>query len=125
MRSRVARLAATGAVLALALASFAHADTQKVGNMLVNVSAKLAPKKLPRDGLSPIAVSVGWKITSTDGNETPTLKTVKIEINRNGILDPTGLPSCPYSRIQPASTSRALKNCRPALVGTGNFSAHV
>jgi hypothetical protein len=125
MRRRVAWLAATGALGILAVGGLARADTQKISNMLVHVSAKLAPKKLPRDGLAPIAVSVGWKITSTDGSETPTLKTVKIEINRNGVLNPTGLPTCPYSRIQPASTSRALQNCRDALVGTGNFSAHV
>jgi len=123
--SRVARLAAAGALMALALVGMARADTQQIGNMIVHVTAKLAPKELPRDGLSPIAVSVGWKISSTDGTETPTLKTVKIAINRNGTLDPTGLPTCPYSQIQPASTSRALKNCRPSLVGTGNFSAHV
>lgn len=100
-------------------------ETQQVGNMLLNVSAKLSPKKLPREGRAPIAVSVGWTISSTDGSEPPKLKTIEIEINRNGILDATGLPVCPYAKIQPASTQRALKNCRSSLVGEGSFSALV
>jgi hypothetical protein len=126
MRRRVVgRIAAVLAAVVLVAAGVAQAETQKVGTTLVNVSAKIAPKRLPREGRAPVAVSVGWKISSTDGGEPPTLKKVKIEINRKGILDPTGLPICPYARIQPASTSRALSNCRSSLVGKGSFSAHV
>jgi hypothetical protein len=72
-----------------------------------------------------VAVSLGWKVATRDGSEPPTLKRLKIEINRNGILDPTGLPVCPYSKIQPASTERALRNCRSSLVGRGSFAALV
>ncbi|HEX6153451.1 MAG TPA: hypothetical protein VFZ19_08020 [Solirubrobacterales bacterium] len=100
-------------------------ETQQVGSMLLDVSAQLSPKRLPRDRLAPIAVSIGWRISSTDGSEPPKLKTIAIEINRNGVLDASGLPACPYEKIQPASTSRALANCRPSLVGTGSFSALV
>jgi hypothetical protein len=100
-------------------------ETRQVGGMVFNVSAALAPKKLPRERLAPVGVSVGWNISSTDGSEPPKLQTIKIEINRNGILDATGLPVCPYDRIQPASTERALQNCRSSLVGTGSFSAQV
>lgn len=124
-RRGVARLAAALAATALLSAGIAQGDTRKVGNMLVNVSAKLAPKRLPRSGRAPVAVSVGWKISSTDGSAPSTLKTVKIQINSNGILNATGLPTCPYSKIQPASTQRALSNCRSSLVGTGSFAAHV
>lgn len=117
-------------VLALAAAGLvacgiASADVKVVGGMVVQLTARLAPKSLPRDSQSPISVSVGWKISSDDGSEPATLKAVRIQINRNGVLDPTGLPICPYSRIQPASTARALQNCRGALVGTGTFAAHV
>ncbi len=117
---------ALAALLALAATSLAQADTQILGNLQLSVAAKLSPKRLPRQGAAPIAVSVGWKITSTDPAQRPAvLKAVKIEINRAGILDPTGLPNCPYTEIQPASTSRALANCRPSLVGKGSFSALV
>ena len=114
------------ALAALALTTLAQAETQIVGNLQLSVAAKLQPKSLPRKEAAPIAVSVGWKIQSTDpALRPPTLKAVKIEINRAGVLDPTGLPDCPYPEIQPASTSRALANCRSSLVGKGSFSALV
>lgn len=129
MRSHSAKLAValTLLVVALAGAAVAHGDseTQLVGNVEMTTSATLSPKKLPRDSRAPVAVSLGWKVATIDGSTPPTLKKLRIEINRNGILDPTGLPICPYEKIQPASTSRALKNCRSSLVGRGSFSALV
>lgn len=128
MRSHPIKLAVVLAFLVSALgAAIANAETetQIVGNVEMTTSAKLAPKRLPRDGRAPVAVSLGWKVATTDGTTPPTLKKLRIEINRNGILDPTGLPICPYDKIQPASTQRALKNCKSSLVGKGSFSALV
>jgi len=127
MRKKSLRiLLLASALLALALTSYAGAETKILGNLQLSVQAKLSPKKLPRETSAPIAVSVGWQIQSTDpAQRPPSLKSVKIEINRAGILDPTGLPDCPYPQIQPASTQRALANCRPSLVGQGSFSALV
>jgi len=113
------------ALLALGAASFASAEVAQKGTLRLSVTGRISPKKLPRKGSAPIAVSVGWRIKTTDGSAPPTLKTLGIEINRNGLLDSAGLPSCPYAKIQPASTSRALASCRPALVGRGHFSALV
>lgn len=112
-------------VLGSATLAYAETETQVKGTLQMSVSAELSPKRLPREGRAPVAVSLGWKVATTDGTIPPTLKSLKIEINRNGILDPTGLPICPYGRIQPASTSRALRNCRSSLVGTGSFAALV
>jgi hypothetical protein len=53
------------------------------------------------------------------------LKTLEVEINRHGVFDYAGLPVCPYPKIQPASTQRALSNCRSSLVGRGSFSAEI
>jgi hypothetical protein len=80
---------------------------------------------LPRRGEAPIAVSVEWNITTTDGSSVPKLHKLRVEINRHGHFDSTGLPLCPVNRIQPASSSRALAACRPALVGQGAFTADV
>jgi hypothetical protein len=113
-------------LLVSSLASLAGAETRIVGNLSLGVTAKLSPQKLPREGKAPVAVTVGWQIASTDPTQKPpALKSVQIEINRAGILDATGLPECPYAKIQPASTQRALANCRSSLVGRGSFSALV
>lgn len=107
-----------------AAAAFAAAVKQ-ADHLQVSLSGALSPKRLPRSANAPVAVSVGWKIQSTDGSTPPTLKALRIEINRNGVLNLAGLPTCPYAKIQPASTSRALANCRSSLVGRGHFAAMI
>ncbi len=122
------RLATALAALALILAAatFANATTiTQKENLRISVSGKLRPKKLPRKGAAPISVSVGWNIATTDGTPPPKLKTLGIEINRQGHFSTAGLPTCQYERIQPASTRRALSNCRRALVGKGSFTANI
>jgi hypothetical protein len=106
------------------LASSSSSVTQK-GNLRVSVSGKLAPKRLPRKGTAPISVSVGGRISTTDASLPPQLKTLRIELNRNGHLDYAGLPRCDYDRIQPGSSSRALSSCRSSLVGRGSFTADI
>jgi sugar lactone lactonase YvrE len=127
--------AATGSLSALTSASgpapgnggaaaFA-ATVKQADHMQVSLSGQLSPRRLPRSANAPVAVSVGWKIQSTDGSVPTALKALRIEINRNGVLDLTGLPTCPYTKIQPASTSRALAGCRGSLVGRGHFAAMI
>lgn len=101
------------------------ADVQQKGSLRVSVEGALSPRRLPRTGQAPISVSVGWSISTTDESRPPELKRLAIEINRNGHIDTAGLPLCPLAKIQPASSSRALANCRSALVGQGRFSALV
>lgn len=89
------RTAIALAALALALggASFAAATTvTQKDNLRISVDGKLAPKKLPRKGTAPVSVSVGWDISTADGSPPPRLKTLKVEINRHGVLDYAGLP---------------------------------
>lgn len=95
------------------------------GALRVAVSGRFAPQRLPREGAAPISVAVGGRIATTDESAPPQLKTLQIELNRHGRIDYTGLPTCPYDRIQPASSSRALSACRSALVGEGSFEAQI
>jgi hypothetical protein len=121
-----ARAAAALATLAaLALAPPAAAEISQKGELRISVEGKLTPRKLPRTGTAPIAVTVGGQIRSTDGETPPQLRTLRIELNRNGRLDTRGLPTCRPAQIHPASTERALRACRPALVGRGTFTVDV
>jgi hypothetical protein len=122
-RLRLALAAAFGVLLATA--ALAGAEVVQKGKVRVTVSGKLSPQKLPRSGAAPIRVSVGGQITTIDKSDPPKLKTLTIELNRNGRIDTTGLPVCPYDAIQPASTSRAVSGCRSSLVGEGSFTAEI
>jgi hypothetical protein len=94
-------------------------------NLRLTVNGKISPKRLPRAGTAPIGVSVDWDLATTDGTEIPKLKTLRIEINRHGRFNSTGLPVCAFPKIQPATTSRALSGCRPSLLGKGSITAKV
>lgn len=123
---RVGRMAALLALTAL-LGSVPAARSERVqkGNLRVDVTAGLSPKRLPRAGEAPIAVTVSGGIATVDGSLPPQLRMLRIELNRHGHLDRRGLPECRLGQIQPASTARALRSCRPALVGRGTFSVDV
>ncbi|MBA3867128.1 MAG: hypothetical protein H0X42_12415 [Solirubrobacterales bacterium] len=125
MSRRIVAALLVVALLAAAGAALAGAEIVQKGLLRVNVDSSLSPKQLPRQGSAPIAVKVGWNITTTDGSAPPKLQNLKIEINRHGQFDATGLPVCPIGRIQPASSARALSNCGSSLVGEGKFSAQV
>jgi DNA-binding beta-propeller fold protein YncE len=132
--SKAAALAAGGLSAALAsagppaparAAAATSSEIAQKGTLRVSVSAAMTPHSLPRTGSAPIAVSIAGAISTTDETEPPRLKGIRIELNRHGHLDATGIPTCPYDRIQPASSARALSACRSALVGKGHFQANI
>ena len=109
----------------LATVAGAAAETIQQHGIRVVFDGKITPQKLPRSGTAPVAVAVGTKISGSPGKPLPRLTKIEIAINRHGHLDPTGLPTCQVSDIQPATNAKALESCRGALVGEGHFSAAV
>lgn len=103
----------------------ASAEVSRRGKLQVTVNGKLAPSSLPRKGAAPIAVSVGSRISTTDGSQPPKLRRLRIEINRHGRLSTAGLPTCRYRQIQTATSAQALRACRSSLVGQGTLDANV
>ena len=120
-----AALVVAMAVLATS-AALARAEIAQEGNLRLKVDGQLSPKKLPRKGVAPIAVSVGGEITTTDESLPPQLEVDadRAQPPRQASTTP-GLPTCEYSKIQPGSSTRALAECRSSLVGRGSFSASI
>lgn len=118
-------LAAALLAAALALASLAQAEVVQSGSIRVKFSGAIVPHRLPRHRNAPIKVSVGTKIVPLKKKVAPQLRRLEIAINKNGVLDPTGLPVCPLDVLQPSTTTDALRNCRRSLVGEGLFEAKV
>lgn len=102
-----------------------HAETVQKGTLRVAFAGRFTPKALPRVGTTPIAVTVGGQVSTTDGAPPPRLQTIEIAINRAGRFDTAGLPSCAYEEIQPSTTAAAQAACGPAKVGEGSFAANV
>jgi hypothetical protein len=110
---------------AVAFVAAAHAEVIQSGDVRVNFLAKFTPTTLPREAPAPITVEVGGEISTTDGSHPPALRTMRLELNSAGRIDPTGLPSCGQSLLQSTDSEAALARCGPGKVGTGSFQAQL
>src|ERR1700710_468867 len=109
----------------LACASLAQATVIQEGNVRITVLSQILPYKLPRRGTAPIAVFVSGHLSEPHGAIPPQLQEMTVEVNKHGLLQSKGLPACPLRLLQPASTERALASCQDALIGFGQFWAHI
>src|SRR5690348_3266065 len=103
----------------------AAAITVQQGGLRMSVFAQVKPYKLPRSRPAPIAIFVAGHLESADRTLPPQVEGMRVEVNRHGLLRTNGLPSCGVAKIADASSSRALKSCSDALVGSGQFWAHI
>jgi hypothetical protein len=109
----------------LACASMAHAAVIQEGNLRITLLSQVQPYKLPRDKPSPIAVFVSGHLQAPHGGIPAQLQKMSVKVNRHGLLQSKGLPVCQIAQLQPASTERALANCGDAVIGSGQFWAHI
>jgi hypothetical protein len=123
MRRRALALAAVAAILATA--SLAHAAVVQEGNIRITVLSQVLPYKLPRHGTAPIAVFVSGHLAEPHGGIPSQLQEMTVEVNKHGLLQSKGLATCPLRELQPASSERALASCQDALIGSGQFWAHI
>jgi hypothetical protein len=123
MRRRALCLALAAGVLACA--SLAQATVVQEGNIRITVLSQVLPYKLPRHGTAPIAVFVSGHLSEPHGGIPSQLQEMTVEVNKHGLLQSKGLPACPLRLLQPASTERALASCQDALIGSGQFWAHI
>jgi hypothetical protein len=112
-------------LLLLVLAALAQAETIQKGGVRVAFDGRITPQKLPRHGMGPVKVSVATEIAASQGKPLAQLTRIEIAINSHGKLDATGLPKCEVADIQPATTEKALQECRGSLVGEGSFASSV
>src|ERR1700760_3875251 len=92
-------LAACGAPAALA-----RAEVVQSGDVRVNFRADFSPRSLPRERPAPITLSVGGRISTTDGTEPPSLRKLRVELNSAGQIDAHGLPACKATMLQSTSS---------------------
>ncbi len=105
--------------------SGALAETVQKGDVQVTFLGQIAPYRLPRSEPAPITAYVAGHVASTKGGIPPQLKRMKIEVNKHALLRSKGLPACRIAQIDTASTAKALELCGSALIGSGQFWAHI
>jgi hypothetical protein len=122
-RGKTTAVTLVAAVLLILIVPLAHAELTERGNLFVRFEGGIAPSALPRTKLAPIAVSVAGTVKTLSGERPPALRQIRIELNRGGKLDPSGLPVCRYRQLVAASPRQALAACGDALVGEGSYEA--
>ena len=119
------RILVLAGIAALGLLGVAQGDIVSGGNVRVSFRGWISPEALPRSEAAPIALHVAGTVEPIGGRRPAALEEVTVEINRHGIVDTHGLPTCPWKRLQSTSTRQAMAVCGDALVGTGHFTSHV
>lgn len=125
MRLVFPRSGALALAVLLCAGAIAGAAVVQIRDVRVMVLSQIMPTKLPRKGAAPIAVFVAGHLENPEGGVPPQLQRMKVEVNRHGILQARGLPLCRIAQIRSVTTDQALKNCGPALVGSGQFWANI
>jgi hypothetical protein len=92
---------------------------------VVVFSGGISPRTLPRTGTAPVGVQMGGKIKSNEPANPPVLDRIILDINRNGVLKPDGLPRCPLGKLKSISSAGAKRACGDALVGKGSVTSRV
>jgi hypothetical protein len=95
------------------------------GNLRLTLLSQVQPHLLPRTEKAPIAVFVSGHVDTVKQGVPPQLQGLTIRVNRHGEINTAGLPICDLRQIQPSTTDRAVSACGPALVGSGQFWAHI
>ncbi len=122
---RGARLLGGLLILMLAVAAVAGAVVVQREGLRITVLSQIMPYKLPRGRPAPISVFVAGHVASASGGIPPQLQEMSVEVNRHGLLQSKGLPVCRRTDVVAAPSRTALANCSDALVGSGQFWAHI
>ncbi len=117
-------LAALGLLLA---AATAWAIKAEIGNSYVSATAAVTPRVLPAagKGLAPVELSSITRIGTRNGGMPPPLKTLEFELDKNGRVDTSGIPTCPLAKLQNTTPQQARSRCAKSLVGEGKGEALV
>jgi hypothetical protein len=105
------------------LTASASAELTQRGDLFVRFDGGISPKALPRQALAPIGMRIEGAVKVPSGGEPPSLRRMRIAINRAGHLDTHGLPLCQRQRLEQATSTEALATCDAALVGAGGIVA--
>jgi hypothetical protein len=123
MRKHLMLTMALAGLIAVSVAGIAVAGKSseefQIGNLNFKGGGTFTPKKLSKTKLTPIALSVEGKISTTDGSHPSPLKEVVIETDKNGAINVEGYPKCKSGQLQSQDSKHAEQICKSALIGEG------
>ena len=125
MLTALATIAALGGASATAILAAGNGTVIRAGNLVLHAEAKLSPSALPKSRMAPIVLHARGSVETVDGSHVPPAQTLHLRVDRNFMIESTGLPVCTLGKIVATSPSRAMKACGSALIGKGYATAQV
>jgi hypothetical protein len=120
--TRAVLLALCVGVLAVSVGG-ANAALIKVGNLVLKADGGFFPSALSRNSFEPIDFRGHANLINTEGGAPTPLEEMRLDFDRDGLLETRGLPVCPVGRIAHSDTGQARRQCADALIGTGHVGA--
>jgi hypothetical protein len=120
-------LALTVAVagLSVGIATAEKPTVVRAGKLVLKINGGVSPKRLPKDRLAPIALSISGNISTVDGSQPPAAKLVTADFDRHGTVNARGLAVCPRGKLEARPTAAAKAACGKAIVGSGKTTVRV
>jgi hypothetical protein len=112
-----------GALIAALLAGGARAALVEIGDLVLHADGGFTPRTLPRRAYAPIEFRGHFDVGSKSGPRPVALQQVVVSFDRDGHLDPLGLPTCSAEAVANLGVAEARALCRGAIVGSGHIEA--
>lgn len=127
MRRNLVLVLALSAALAVGAAAVASATqiTLRAGNLILTFGGNVSPKKLPRHHFAPASATVFGKVKTSDGTHPSAFREAQFDIDRNVLVNSTGLPVCRPGQLEARDTKAAERVCGKTLVGSGHADAEI
>jgi hypothetical protein len=109
--------------LAVLFSGAADGASVTVDSLILHADGGFSPRTLPRSRFAPIEFKGHFDIAARDGGRPVPLEQVIVDFDRDGRIEPAGLPSCPPERIAAADSEEARRLCGGAIVGSGRIEA--
>ena len=92
----------------------ANAALIKVGNLVLKADGGFFPNKLSRNSYEPIEFRGHANLINTEGGAPTALEELRLDFDRNAMLEIRGLPVCPLSKSTTPTPARRA-GCARAL----------
>jgi hypothetical protein len=136
VRRKLALTLIVGTALAISAAAISTATSYatfcpflsgdcSIFHLVLQFDGGVTPKTLPKHDLTPIALTLSGKVSTSDGTHPSALRELAIDFDKNGALNATGLPACGRSQLATPSDSAARRACRASIVGSGAANVEI
>ncbi len=131
MRRGIA-IAAAVLLVGVAVVGFATAKGKgpkptvvRAGNMVLALNGDVEPKKLPKHEFAPLGFWGSARLSTVDGSHPPALEESLFDVDKDVVIDVTGLPACRIGQLEARETKKAEAVCGDAILGRGTATVEV